>query len=182
MTIKYIAGRVDAEVSTVSDSCVSDTWEEAHQHLLSLAACGGGKSATALTRQVGAWTDPVFRSVAEEHRTTRLFLYPAVLEDGVYRVACPRCLLGIEATEVNHGDVADSLSERIGFVQTMPTAYRVYCEGDCEAESDESEDLFDALDGYLRRVTSPLGDLAELVGAGEGRGEGRGSANAWEGR
>ena len=171
MTIQYIAGRVDTEVSTVCDSCVFDTWGEARQHLLSLAAGGGNKPATTLLREVETWTDPVFRSMAEGFLATRLFLYPAVLEDGVYRVACPRCLLGVEVTEVHHGDVAGPVSEEIGFVQTMPTTYRVYCEGDCEAESDECEDLFDALDGYLLRVASPPRDLLELVRGGERRGE-----------
>ena len=160
MTITYVAGRFNTDDSTVRDARAFGTWAEARQHVEALATGGVDETtAAAVTDNLDTWVEPVFRSVAEGLHATRLFLYPAVLEDGNHRLACPRCLLGVVATEMHHGDIVGSLVEALSFSPTMPRVYRVYCEGDCDAESDECEDLLDAIDGFMLSVTWPSGHV-----------------------
>lgn len=64
----------------------------------------------------------------------------------------------------------------------QPRAYRVYCEGACGEESDENEDLFDAIDDLIHSAIWPrqvIGDVAPtsaVIGWNEERGQWRTSA------
>jgi hypothetical protein len=143
---------------------VFDDWEAGRKHLLSVfigyynEIASGDEDHPQLSRaitEVQTWTSNVYRSVVVGSDSRRFFLYPVVAEEEGHKLACPRCLLDVQATQVVHGLVEGGDKAPVAFEPTMPVAYRVYCEGDCEAESDEAEDLFDAIDGFMRSVTWP---------------------------
>lgn len=162
-TIKFVVGLVPAEVSTAYLASALDTWESARQQLLSLVA--GAENAADSLRTVTGWPDPTFRSIPDASGN-RLFLYPVVDVATGLALACPRCLGMIEATEVRHGQIVGPEAE-VAFKQTMPTGYRVNCQGNCDAESDESTHLLDALDGFMRAALWPRGDLDLLEAVAE---------------
>jgi hypothetical protein len=175
MSVRYTVG---CEVSGRSDNRFADgfdEWNEARQHLVTLFSAyyddllEGPPSEHSVTgavlRSILSWPPGTLRSAAAVVTGPRFFLYPVIEEERERRLACPRCLLRVEATEVHHGVVAGGADNPVAFEETMRPAFRVYCEGDCEAESDENENLFDAIDGFFEAVTWPRGTL--LLSSGE---------------
>lgn len=173
MTVKYIAGCENSQSTPTRFCDVFEEWERARTHLLSLIlayfydlAPGDMAAESHLGRalsEVNSWAENTFRSVASGPDAPRFFLYPVVEREGEHRLACPRCRLDVQASEVVHGDVAGGDTAAVAFEATQPRAYRVYCEGDCGEESTEQEDLFAAIDGFMYAVTWPrqvIGDGA----------------------